>query len=106
LLTGNAVQRILLFIGQPLAGKSTIAEVVEKIIGLINCTALRTAQLHERFEIGRLFGYTLLSAKDIPSDFLEQDGAQARKLLLAMTTSRASARALWKACRSTVTSIA
>ena len=42
LLTGNAAQRILLFIGEPATGKSTIAEVVEKVRGLINCTALRT----------------------------------------------------------------
>ena len=81
LLTGNAAQRILLFIGEPAAGKSTIAEVVEKVIGLINCTALRTKQLHERFEIGRFFGYTLLTAKDGPGDFFEQDGAQALKTL-------------------------
>ena len=82
LLTGNSAQRILLFIGEPSAGKSTIAEVVEMVIGLINCTALRTKQLHERFEIGRLFGYTLLTAKDVPGDFLEQDGAQALKTLV------------------------
>ena len=82
LLTGNAAQRILLFIGEALAGKSTIAEVVELVLGLTNCIALRTKLLHERFEIGRLWGYTLLTAKDVPGDFLEQEGAQALKTLV------------------------
>ena len=50
----------------PVPAKSTIAEVVEMVLGLINCTALRTKLLHERFEIGRLFGFTLLTAKDVP----------------------------------------
>ena len=52
------------------------------VVGLVNCTALRTKLLHERFEIGRLFGYTLLTAKDVPGDFLEKEGAQALKTLV------------------------
>ena len=82
LLTGNAAQRILLLVGKAATGKSTIAEVVEMIIGWTNCTALRTKLLHERFEIGRLFGYSLLTAKDVPGKFLEEKGAQALKKLV------------------------
>ena len=52
------------------------------VVALVNCTALRTKLLHERFEIGRLFGYTLLTAKDVPGDFLEKEGAQALKTLV------------------------
>ena len=82
LLTGNAAQRILLCIGKAATAKSTIAEVVELVRGLTNCTALRTKLLHERFEIGRLFGFSLLTAKDVPGRFLEEDGAQALKKLV------------------------
>ena len=82
LLTGNAAQRILLLVGKAATGKSTIAEVVEMVIGWTNCTALRTKLLHERFEIGRLFGYSLLTAKDVPGKFLEEKGAQALKKLV------------------------
>jgi uncharacterized protein DUF5906/D5-like protein len=82
LLTGNAAQRILLLVGKAATGKSTIAEVVEMVIGWTNCTALRTRLLHERFEIGRLFGYSLLTAKDVPGKFLEEKGAQALKKLV------------------------
>ena len=81
LLTGNAAQRILLMVGKAASGKSTIAEVVELVLGLVNCTEVRTKWLHERFEIGRLFGFSLLSAKDVPGDFLEEAGAQAFKKL-------------------------
>jgi phage/plasmid-associated DNA primase len=77
LLTGNAAQGILLLVGRAATGKSTIAEVVEMVMGWTNCTALRTKLLHERFEIGRLFGYSLLTAKDVPGKFLEEEGAQA-----------------------------
>ena len=82
LLTGNAAQRILLLIGKAATAKSTIAEVVEMVRGLTNCTALRTKFLHERFEIGRLFGFSFLTAKDVPGRFLEEDGAQALKKLV------------------------
>jgi hypothetical protein len=82
LLTGNAAHRILLCVGKAHTAKSTLAEVVELVRGLKNCTALRTRFLHERFELGRLFGFSLLTAKDVPGDFLEEDGAQALKKLV------------------------
>ena len=81
LLTSNTAHRILLMVGKAASGKSTIAEVVELVLGLVNCTEVRTKWLHERFEIGRLSGFSLLSAKDVPGDFLEEDGAQALKKL-------------------------
>jgi phage/plasmid-associated DNA primase len=82
LLTGNAAQRILLMVGKAHTAKSTIAEVVELVSGLNNCAALRTKLLHERFEIGRLFGFSLLTARDVPGNFLEHAGAQALKALV------------------------
>jgi putative DNA primase/helicase len=72
LLTGNAAQRILLMVGKAHTAKSTIAEVVELVRGLNNCTALRTKLLHERFEIGRLFGFSLLTARDVPATSLNK----------------------------------
>ena len=82
LLTGNAAQRILLMVGKAHTAKSTIAEVVELVRGLNNCTALRTKLLHGRFEIGRLFGFSLLTSHDVPGAFLEHEGAQALKALV------------------------
>jgi hypothetical protein len=81
LLTGNTAHRILLMVGKAASGKNTIAEVVELVLGLVNCTEVRTKWLHERFEIGRLSGFSLLSAKDVPGDFFEETGAQALKKL-------------------------
>jgi P4 family phage/plasmid primase-like protien len=82
LLTGNIAQRVLLLVGAAHSGKSTVAEVVEYILGRVNVTALRTDMLHERFEIGRLFGYTLLTAKDVEGTFLEEKGADVLKRLV------------------------
>ena len=82
LLTGNVAQRILILVGIAHSGKSTIAEIVEHLLGRVNVTALRTDQLGERFEIGRLFGYTLLTAKDVPGTFMEQRGADVLKRLV------------------------
>ena len=106
LLTGNAAQRILLLIGKAATAKSTIAEVVELVRGLTNCTALRTKLLHERFEIGRLFGFSLLTAKDVPGDSSRKTAPRRLKNLWATTTSRARSKAPWKASRSMETSIA
>ena len=81
LLTGNAAHRILLLVGEALSGKSTIAEIIELVIGRHNCIALRTRLLNERFEVGRLFGYSFLTAKDVPGNFLEEKGAKTLKSL-------------------------
>ena len=106
LLTGNAAQRILLLVGKAATGKSTIAEVVEMVIGWTNCTALRTKLLHERFEIGRLFGYSLLTAKDVPGKFLEEKGAQALKKLVGHDYTPGERKGSMKVYPSTVISIA
>jgi hypothetical protein len=82
LLTGNSAQRVLMLVGAAESGKSTIAEIFESILGLVNVTALRTEVLHEKFELGRLFGFTLLTAKDVDGKFLNTKGAQVLKRLV------------------------
>ena len=82
LLTGNAAHRILLLVGEAATAKSTITELVELVLGRHNCTALRTQLLDGRFEIGQLFGFSLLTAKDVQGAFLEREAAQVLKRLV------------------------
>ncbi len=82
LLKHNAAQKILLLTGTAGGGKSTLADIIERIIGPANCAELRTDQLYERFELARFVGKTLLSGKDVPGDFLQRKGASALKKLV------------------------
>jgi hypothetical protein len=82
LLQGNSAARMMLLIGVSKSAKTTIVNVLVKILGAHNVAALRTHLLHERFEIGRLCGKTLLTACDVPGDFLQHAGAQALKKLV------------------------
>jgi len=63
-------------------GKSTLMEVFENVIGPLNVYELRTAHLHERFEQARFIQKTVLTGKDVPGDFLEQEGAHVIKKLV------------------------
>jgi phage/plasmid-associated DNA primase len=81
LLQGNAAQRLLIFTGAGLSAKSTIVNVLVKLIGPSNIGALRTDLLNTRFEIGRLVGKMLLTACDVPGTFLQHPGAQVIKRL-------------------------
>jgi P4 family phage/plasmid primase-like protien len=82
LLGRNAAQRLLLLIGTAGGGKSTLVEILEKLIGLENVTELRTELLGERFEIARFLGKLLLTGKDVPAEFLMRKGASNIKKLV------------------------
>lgn len=81
LLGTNLSQTFLLLTGTAGGGKSTLVNVIEGIVGRHNCTELRTGFLNGRFEISRTYGKTLLTAKDVPGDFLSTAGAQRLKAL-------------------------
>lgn len=82
LLKHNAAQKILLLTGTAGGGKSTLADIIERIIGPANCAELRTDLLFERFELARFIGKTLLAGKDVPGNFLQRRGASALKKLV------------------------
>lgn len=70
LLGVNRSQTILLMVGTAGGGKSTAVNIFEKLVNRQNCTELRLEQMGSRFETQRLLGKTLLTAKDVRSDFL------------------------------------
>jgi P4 family phage/plasmid primase-like protien len=82
-LTGyNSAQRILILEGLPETGKSTTAEIAKLLIGPRNCAELRTKHLEGRFEIGRLWGRTLVIGADVPVWFLNQEGSYRLKSIV------------------------
>ena len=82
LLGGNLAQRIMLILGTPAGGKSTLLRVIEAIIGQKNVCQLRTDLLAERFETSRFIGKTLLAGKDVSGNFLHSRGAHVLKALV------------------------
>lgn len=86
LLGTNPSQTMLLLTGTAGGGKSTLVNVLEGIIGRWNCTELRTEFLNNRFEISRMYGKTLLTAKDVSGDFLNTAGAQRLKAMTGKDT--------------------
>ena len=82
LLGRNLAHRMLLLTGTAGGGKSTLVEVIERIIGEENIAELRTDWLGERFELFRLIGKTLLTGKDVPAEFLMRKGASTLKKLV------------------------
>jgi P4 family phage/plasmid primase-like protien len=82
-LTGrNLIQRILIHQGLPETGKSTLAQITKLLIGERNCTELRTKHLANRFEIGRLYGRTLVIGADVSARFLNEEGAYRLKAIV------------------------
>ena len=81
LLGGNFAQKMLIQEGFAGTGKSTVAAVVEMLVGAESITQLRTELLHERFESARYVGKRLLSGRDVPGDFLSRKGASVLKVL-------------------------
>lgn len=92
LLGVNLSQTMLICRGTPGGGKSTLANVIEGVIGRHNVTELRIAQLTERFELIRYVGRTLLSAKDTPGDFLNMRPAHVLKSLVGGDTLEGEAK--------------
>lgn len=86
LLGENFSQTFLLLTGTGGGGKSTLVNIVEKIIKRTNCTELRLEHMNSRFETQRLLGKTLLTAKDVPPHFLNTSGAHKLKALTGKDT--------------------
>ncbi|HLF18990.1 MAG TPA: bifunctional DNA primase/polymerase [Candidatus Omnitrophota bacterium] len=82
LLGNNLIQRFLILEGKPGQGKSTLALIIQKLIGQINVTELRTRHLSERFELYRYLKKTLLVGVDVPGKFLSEKGAYVIKGLV------------------------
>lgn len=82
ILGHNYSQKFLLMTGTPGGGKSTAVNVFEGIIGLFNVTELRLEHMGSRFELYRLIGNTVLTAKDVKSNFLNTPGASKLKALV------------------------
>ena len=82
LLGNNSAQRILLLIGTPNGGKSTLIEIIEKVIGEQNVAQIRTKHLNKQFELYKFLGKTLLTGKDVGGEFLSEEGAEVLKALV------------------------
>ncbi len=82
LLGRNPSQKLLLLRGTPGGGKSTLANVLESIIGIHNVTQLRVQHLGERFEVAGFVGKTLLAGKDVPGNVLNHKAAHILKALV------------------------
>jgi P4 family phage/plasmid primase-like protien len=81
LLGRNQTQRLALITGTPGGGKSTVVSIIERVVGQRNVAELRTNLLLDRFELFSFVGKTLLTAKDVPADFLCKEGATVIKKL-------------------------
>jgi putative DNA primase/helicase len=77
----NISQAMLILSGTAGAGKGTFIRVLKGIIGEANIGSLRTEQLNQRFEIGRLIDRTLLYGADVPANFLSTENASVLKSL-------------------------
>ncbi len=82
LLGINLSQQVLMLTGTAGGGKSTLVTLLEKIIGENNVAVLRTNQLESRFETSRYVDRSLLVAKDVASNFLNQKGTHKIKSLV------------------------
>lgn len=82
LLGRNVAQKMLVLTGTAGGGKSTLLEIIEKLLGIENVGQLRTEHLSKQFEIARFVGRLLLTGKDVPGRFLEEAGAHALKALV------------------------
>jgi phage/plasmid-associated DNA primase len=82
LLGRNLIQRILILDGKSARGKTQLANVIQGVVGRVNCTQLRTELLGERFETYRFTKKTLLVGVDVMPDFLSTPGASVLKGLV------------------------
>ena len=82
LLGVNLPQRILIMTGSGGLGKSTLAKIIQKLVGRENFTQLRTALLNERFELFRYMKKTVLLGVDVPPDFIGIKSAHTLKALV------------------------
>jgi len=82
LLGNNLIQRFLILEGLPERGKTTLALIIQKLIGQMNVTELRTRHLSERFELYRYLKKSLLIGVDVPGKFLSEKGTYVIKGLV------------------------
>lgn len=82
LLGINLIQRFVILHGEPERGKTTISEIIQLLVGLVNVTELRTQHLSERFELFRYRKKTLLVGVDVPGKFLSEKGTHVIKGLV------------------------
>lgn len=82
LLGNNLIQKMLILDGKPGRGKSTLARIIQSLVGQVNVTELRTRHLSERFELFRYLKKTLLVGVDVPGGFLSEKGAYVIKGLV------------------------
>ena len=89
LLGNNLIQKLLILDGTAGRGKSTLALVIQKLIGVNNVAQLRTQHLSGRFETFRYLKKTLLTGLDVPGNFLSHEGSHIIKVLLGGDISNA-----------------
>jgi P4 family phage/plasmid primase-like protien len=82
LLGKNYAQKIFILTGPGGVGKSTLVEVLVRLIGDDNIAHLRTDHLLGRFELAAYSGKTLLLGADVPRNFLNCAGAGVLKALV------------------------
>ncbi len=101
LLGVNHSQTFLMLTGTAGGGKSTLVNVLEGVIDRRNCTELRLEHMSGRFEISRTRNKTLLTAKDVVSEFLSSPGALKLKALTGndmMTMERKNSNDAYDIC--------
>jgi len=82
LLGYNLPQKILLFHGIGGKGKTTLALILQGVVGEENVSELRAKHLDDRFEISRYLGKSLLAGVDVSADFLSGDAISRLKGLV------------------------
>ncbi len=82
LIGNNLIQRLLILDGLPARGKSTLALIIQSLVGQVNVTELRTRHLNDRFELYRYLKKTLLVGVDVQGKFLSEKGAHVIKGLI------------------------
>ncbi len=82
LLGQNPAQRLMIIQGTPGGGKSTVVEIIEKVIGEQNVAQIRTEHLGKQFEMFKFLGKTLLTGKDVDQSFLNERHASIIKALV------------------------
>jgi P4 family phage/plasmid primase-like protien len=94
LIGNNQSQTFMMMTGTAGAGKTTAVNIVEGIVGRFNCTELRLEHMGSRFELQRAVGKTLLTAKDVKSDFLNTSGACKLKAIVGNDTLTSEAKGI------------
>lgn len=70
LLGQNLATKILVIFGEANTGKSQIADLIVKIVGVRNCREIRLTETSGRFELGQYRSASLLKSFDCPANFL------------------------------------